>query len=166
MLLARQEPTRVRIHDVHLLFVIIETMNENVTRIGVGLLIVRGNKILMGKRKNAHGPGTYAGPGGNLGYMESPKDALLREFREECGDEIQISDPKLLCVVHWEEYKPIHYIGICFVADYISGEPMIMEPEKIENWDWYELDNLPSPLFGVMKSYLKAYRENTNYLEA
>ena len=119
----------------------------------------------MSKRKNAHGSGSYAGPGGNLGYMESPKEAVLRELREECGDSLLVSDPELLSVVHWEEYAPVHYIGIGFVAEYQSGEPRLGEPEKFEAWGWYELADLPEPLFGVMQAYITAYKTGVSYIE-
>jgi 8-oxo-dGTP diphosphatase len=129
--------------------------DEGVTKLGVGLVILKGTKLLMSKRRNAHGSGSFAGPGGSLQYMESPKDAVLRELKEECGNSLKISDPKLLCVVHWEEFKPIHYIGFGFIANYIDGEAEITEPEKFESWEWYELNDLPHPLFGVMQSYIE-----------
>ncbi len=141
-------------------------MSNKVTKVGAGLIIIKDNKVLMSKRKNAHGPGTFAGPGGGLNYMESPKEAVLRELLEECGSELKISEPELLCAVHWEEYAPIHYIGIGFVADYLSGEAQITEPDKFEGWGWYDLNNLPQPLFGVMASYVDAYQNNKPYIEA
>ena len=140
--------------------------NEEVTKLGVGLIILNGSKVLMSKRRNAHGSGSFAGPGGNLHYMESPKEAALRELKEECGISLKISDPKLLCVVHWEEFKPIHYIGFGFIANYIDGEAEITEPEKFESWDWYELNDLPHPLFGVMQSYIDSYKTKMNYIES
>ena len=142
------------------------TENSKEIRIGVGLIIVKNGKVLMSKRKNAHGSGTFAGPGGSLEYMESPRSAVLRELKEECGNDIKISDPELLCVVNWEEYAPIHFIGIGFLAIYISVEAEVVEPDKFESWDWYDLRELPRPLFGVMESYLEALTENKSYIES
>lgn len=139
---------------------------DEVTKLGVGLVIIRGDKVLMSKRYNAHGSGSFAGPGGNLNYMEPPKAAVLRELREECGNSLKVSDPKLLCVVNWEEFKPIHYIGFGFIANYIDGEAQITEPKKFESWDWYDLDDLPQPLFGVMQSYIDSYKSQINYIES
>ena len=140
--------------------------DEEVTKLGVGLIILKGNKVLMSQRRNSHGSGSFAGPGGNIEYMESPKEAVLRELKEECGDSLSVSDPELLCVVHWEEYKPVHYIGFGFIANYLESKAEITEPEKFESWEWYDLDNLPQPLFGVMESYIRAYNTNSNYIEA
>jgi 8-oxo-dGTP diphosphatase len=34
-------------------------MQENGVKVGVGIAIVKGNKVLLGKRKNTHGDGTW-----------------------------------------------------------------------------------------------------------
>jgi 8-oxo-dGTP diphosphatase len=38
----------------------------NTVRVGIGVIIQKGNNILFGKRKNSHGQGTYALIGGDL----------------------------------------------------------------------------------------------------
>ena len=42
-------------------------------RVGVGVLIVRGGKVLIGRRRGSHGAGQYALPGGKLEWRESSK---------------------------------------------------------------------------------------------
>ena len=56
------------------------------------------------------------------------------------------------------QYAPKHYIDIAFAADWISGEPEVREPDKIEGWAWYPLDALPSPLFGTVPTAIEALR--------
>ena len=46
-------------------------MDENKPKVGMGIMILKDGKILLGKRKNSHGSGEYAFPGGHLEYMES-----------------------------------------------------------------------------------------------
>jgi hypothetical protein len=41
-----------------------------------------------------------------------------------------------------------------------------MEPEKCEGWEWYDLNNLPEPLFGCEPVYLEAYKTGKNYFDA
>ena len=41
------------------------------------------------------------------------------------------------------------------IADYDSGEPTVLEPEKAEQWGWYKWDELPKPLFLPMKNLVK-----------
>lgn len=50
-------------------------------KVGLSVIIRRKSKVLLGKRKNSHGAGTWCFPGGHLEYKES-----LRELKEETGD--------------------------------------------------------------------------------
>ena len=45
----------------------------NVVRAGVGVIILRDNKILLGRRSNieAHGKGTWCCPGGKIEFEEN-----------------------------------------------------------------------------------------------
>jgi len=110
-------------------------------KVGVGVMIFKDGKILMGKRKNAHGAGEYAFTGGHLEYMESFNKCAERETLEEAG--IKIKNIKFLCLSNETTYPPRHAILIGLIADWESGEPKVMEPNKRESWEWYSLDNLP-----------------------
>ena len=50
-----------------------------------------------------------------------------------------------------------HYISICMVADYESGEVKFIEPEKCEKWNWFEWSKeaFPKPLSIVQQNLLK-----------
>jgi hypothetical protein len=63
-----------------------------------------------------------------------------------------------------KEYER-HYADIGLVADWLSGEPRTMEPEKCEGWAWYNIDNLPQPLFGPVATYIEAYKTGKNYFD-
>lgn len=67
-------------------------------QVGIGLLIVKGNRILLGKRKSPHGFGEFGAPGGHLEGMESFEDCILREFREEAGDTMKLKSLRF-CVL-------------------------------------------------------------------
>ena len=54
-------------------------------KIGIGVIIIKDNKVLFGKRKNSHGDGTWSLPGGHLEFGESWEDCALREVEEEVG---------------------------------------------------------------------------------
>ncbi|MCE9643566.1 MAG: NUDIX domain-containing protein [Candidatus Andersenbacteria bacterium] len=137
---------------------------EQRPRVGIGLFIIKDGKVLMGKRKGAHGAGEYCGPGGHLEYMESFEECAKRETMEEVG--IEIENIRFLCLSNLTKYAPKHYVDIGILADWKSGEPTVMEPDKRENWDWYDIDNLPSPLFGVEPQYIEAYKTGKNYFDA
>jgi len=64
-------------------------MEQNRPGVGVGVIIVKDNKVLLGKRKNAHGEGDWAFPGGHLEMNETWEDCVKREVMEETGIEIK-----------------------------------------------------------------------------
>lgn len=136
-------------------------MSEFGPRVGVGVMIVRDGKVLLGKRKGSHGEGEYAWPGGHMEYMESFEECAERETLEETG--MQIHNVRFLRLMNLKEYAPKHYVDVGLVADWESGEPQIMEPEKIEEWNWYDIDELPLPLFSAIPSYIEAYKTGKNY---
>lgn len=97
-------------------------------------------------------------------YMESFEECAKREVMEEAG--IEISNIKFLRLLNLKTYAPKHYVDIGLMAQWISGEPKIMEPEKCEGWGWYDTDYLPKPLFGTIESYIEAYKTGRNYWDA
>lgn len=114
--------------------------------VGIGVIIIRDGKILLGKRKNAHGEGAWCYPGGHLEYGESWEKCSQREVKEETG--IEIKNLRFGTVTNdLFEKEQKHYITICMLADFASGEVRVLEPDKCEKWDWFEWDNLPHPLF-------------------
>lgn len=121
-------------------------MGEERPKVGVGVWIVKDGKVLLGKRKSAHGNGTWSPPGGHLEFGESWQECALRELAEEAG--VKIKNLRFLAATNdiFEETGK-HYVTIYLVADHESGEPQNLEPEKLERWEWVAWENLPEPLF-------------------
>lgn len=134
-------------------------------RVGIGLLIVKGDQVLLGKRKNAHGHGEYASTGGHLENNETIEQCCLRELQEEAGTAIKIKNLRFLCLINLRKYRPKHYIDIGMIAEYESGQPKVMEPKKKESFEWHALDNLPSPLFGTIAQYIEASKTGKTFFE-
>ena len=132
-------------------------------RVGVGVMILKDGKILLGKRKGSHGAGEYAFPGGHLDYMESFGECARRETREECG--IEIENIRFQFVANLKQYKPKHYAHIGLIADWKSGEPKVLEPDKCEGWQWYDMNALPE-LFGPCVLAFEACKSGKNYFDA
>lgn len=128
---------------------------ETVAKVGVGVFIVKDGKVLLGKRKNSHGANEYGGPGGHLEYGETLEQTALREIGEECG--IRVKNLRMLCVSDLLTYYPKHYVDIGFTAEWESGEPQVLEPHKLESWEWYDIDNMPDNLFGCVNAYAESY---------
>lgn len=123
-------------------------------KVGIGVIVVKDGKILLGKRKNSHGDGAWSFPGGHLEFGESWEECAKRETTEETG--INIKNIRFGTVtndIFQTEEK--HYITIFMLSDYDFGEVQIMEPEKCEKWDWFSWDQLPQPLFVPIQNVLK-----------
>lgn len=124
--------------------------------VGIGVMVTRRGKVLLGKRRGSHGAGEYAWPGGHLEHGESFAACAAREVREETG--LEITDIRFLRVLNTMRYAPKHYVDIALVAEWQSGEPTVCEPDKVESWAWYDLDALPSPLFHMVPTAIEALR--------
>lgn len=129
----------------------------------VGVMIFKDEKILLGKRKGSHAQGEYSFTGGHLEYSESLIEASERETFEEAG--IKIKNLKFLCVSNIVRRENRQDIIIGFTADWESGEAKIMELEKCDGWDWYDLNNLPVPLFYPSKLMIDSYKTGKNFYD-
>ncbi len=57
-------------------------------RVGVGVLVVRDDRVLLLRWINAHGVGNWSPPGGHLELGEPPEDCAIHETKEETGLDI------------------------------------------------------------------------------
>ena len=137
-------------------------MNER-PKVGIGVVVIKDGKLLLGKRMGTHGEGEYAGPGGHLENLETFEECAIRETREETG--IEIKNIRFLCVSNLRKYAPKHYLDIGMIADWKSGEPKVLEPDKVEAWGWYDLTSLPAPLFGIEPYYIESMQTGKYYFD-
>lgn len=126
-----------------------------ILEVAVQAFIINGRKeVLLGKRIGSLGNGTWNCPCGHLEFGELWPECAIRETLEEAGIKI-----KNICFVgasnEFFKKENKHYIVISLVADFDSGEVKIMEPDKCEKWEWFNWNNLPSPLFQPIESLLK-----------
>lgn len=59
-----------------------------------------------------------------------------------------------------------HFVHVSFLAKDVQGEPTLMEPEKCEVWQWFDLNNLPNNVFNSHKSRIDAFLENKNFVDS
>jgi len=115
-------------------------------KIGVAVIIIKDKKVLLGKRKNTHGEGTWAFPGGHLEWNESIEECAKREALEETGIQIKNIRYKTFTndIFHGEQK---HYVTLFVTAEYYAGEVELKEPDKCDQWSWFSWDDLPEPRF-------------------
>lgn len=123
-------------------------------KVGIGVCVIKDNKVLYGKRKNAHGEGSWCFPGGHLEFNESIEECAIREVLEETGIHIKnIRMGPFTNDIFKEEGK--HYVTLFVIVDYDYGDVKVMEPDKCEEWGWFEWDKPPQPLFISSQNLIK-----------
>ena len=120
------------------------------TRVGVGVLVVRDGRVLLGRRLGSHGAGTWAPPGGHLEPGETVDACARREALEETGLVLGDVAPGPWSVDDFPEIAR-RYVTLFAVAD-AAGEPGRREPDKCAGWAWCAWDALPEPLFAPLAS--------------
>ena len=122
-------------------------------KVGVGTIVMKDGKVLLGKRISNHGIGTYSVPGGHLEFFEEFEDGAARECFEETGIKV-----KNLRFEHATnnilENDGVHSITVFMKGEYAGGEATVTEPEKFVEVGWYDPHNLPEPLFLPLKLFL------------
>ena len=136
-------------------------MNETM-QVGAGVVIIQNGRTLLAKRRGSHAAGCYGSLGGHVEFGERPVETVKREAREELG--IEIGNIEFVSCTNMRKYGK-HYVDISFTAEIISGEPTILEPEKIESIGWFPLNDLPTPLFDPVRIALEAVRTGNRYFE-
>ncbi|HEY8999281.1 MAG TPA: NUDIX domain-containing protein [Candidatus Saccharimonadales bacterium] len=131
------------------------------TELGCEVVIVRDGKILLGKRKNCYGAGSWGLPGGHLEFNERLVDCICREIKEELGATVKPVQLKLVGIsegVHAPDGH--HHVHATFELKAPEDfEPKLMEPERCEEWRWFSLNDLPLDNFfiahrGAIENYL------------
>lgn len=125
-------------------------------RVGVAVIVQRktDGRIIFGLRKGLHGPGTWSLPGGNMDFGEEPEETARRELLEETGLSVGEIKAYVGCPYVNSHFRTTgkQYITLYFVAEYLGGEPEVLEPEKCERWVWTDPAALPTPLFEPIES--------------
>ncbi len=135
-------------------------MNNNI-KVGIGVMILDGNKILLGHRSvNKKDTGgiyevdCWTVPGGKQEYNETYFEGAKREVKEETN--LDIDDLELFSASD-DFGVDRHYITLQVIAKKHSGDLKVMEPDKEDEWKWFDLDNLPEKLYSPSKRFIEKY---------
>lgn len=123
-------------------------------RVGVGVLIYKEGKILLGKRIVPHGKDMWSFPGGHLEYQEDLKDCAIRETKEETG--IEVKDLEFFTVSN-DVFPEKHYLTVFMRCNWQANEPRNLESDKCERWEWFSPQDLPEDLFLPVHNLLKTH---------
>lgn len=124
--------------------------------LGATVLVLRDGKILLGKRINIFGAGKWGLPGGHVDMGERFVEAAARELMEETGMTAERFEFANLVEKPDDE---AHYVISSFVAINPKGEPQLLEPEKCEEWQWFDLAEVPENTVTSHYKQIKLFEE-------
>ncbi len=137
-------------------------MQEQIFRVGVGALIVKDNKVLLGlrglKARDQHYKWELLG--GLVEFGESLEEALVREVREEAG--LEVKPGKIIgSNVRQSPDGKEQWVGITFQCDWKSGEPHRTEYDRVLEFGWHSLDEAleRDDLTPMTRYQLEQYRD-------
>ncbi|MBR9676729.1 NUDIX domain-containing protein [Candidatus Woesearchaeota archaeon] len=137
--------------------------------VGFGVMLLKDNKVLLGKRHEdpekasslLKGAGAWTMPGGKLDFGETFEEGAIRETLEETG--IKLNKVEVICV-NQDIIESAHFITIGLFSDDFEGEPQALEPDEITEWQWFDLNNLPTPLYFPSEKVLRNYKQEKFYI--
>ncbi len=124
----------------------------------MGVLLIReeGNvrKVLLGHRHEdpdkassaLNGAGTWTCPGGKMDFGDGFEEGAARELLEETGIVVAPGDFTLASVSN-ERVPTAQFVTTCWLATKFVGEAKVMEPDEITEWRWFDVNNLPAPMY-------------------
>jgi len=134
----------------------------NYPRVGIGVMVVRDHKVLLGLRNDdaqkadseLHGEGTWTMPGGKVDWHQTIEESARRELEEETS--LKATKLKLISVTD-EIVHDNHFVTNGFLCTDFDGDVQIMEPEEIVEWHWFSFSELPKNVFPPSMKVIKNF---------
>ncbi|MFM2481746.1 nucleotide triphosphate diphosphatase NUDT15 [Celerinatantimonas sp. YJH-8] len=133
-------------------------------QVGVGVIILnQEGKLLLGKRCNTHAP-FWALPGGKVELGESFEQTAMREVQEETGLTIEhVQVIGLTNNLQTYQHEGIHFVSAILTCDPVAQTPCLREPHRCEQWRWFEINQLPKPLFEASEHAISNWQAGQFY---
>ena len=100
-------------------------------------VVIRGEEVLLVRRRNEPDAGLWGFPGGHVDLGESALDAAVRELREETG--VHARPERYLTTVDvilrdGDGRVRFHFLLAAVLCRYCSGEPMARDDVSEAGW--------------------------------
>jgi 8-oxo-dGTP diphosphatase len=105
--------------------------------VGVGIVVWRGDEVLLVRRAKPPRLGEWSIPGGAQSLGETVFEAAIREVREEAG--VEVKPTAIITVVDSvlrdaAQRTQFHYTLVEISAEWISGEPVAGDDADAARW--------------------------------
>ena len=133
----------------------------------VFMIFRKNSKILLLRRFNTGWrDGQYTVPSGHINGSETASAAAAREAFEEVGAKINLMDLKFVQVMHRRADEGDHErVDFFFEVLNYKGKLTNAEPEKCDDFQWFDIKHLPENTIPVVKSALDRISEGKYYTE-
>jgi 8-oxo-dGTP diphosphatase len=101
-------------------------------------LIIRDGKLLL-VHNTKHGGLRIEPPGGKKHGDEGWEESVVREAAEELGIDVR---PLRLFGTYGTHSPEGEFSVRLYICEIISGEPRVMEPDKIPAFGWYSIEDM------------------------
>jgi 8-oxo-dGTP diphosphatase len=124
----------------------------------VSVLVVDGDRVLLGRRGESPGLGTWSLPSGYVDYEEDFLTTAIRETKEETGLDIEVCS--IINVVSSFVSPRFHFLGLYVVARVLGGE--LAAGDDLKAVEWHPVVGpLPDMGFqedvGIIEMYAKGF---------
>lgn len=118
-------------------------------------ILRKDNKILLMRRFNTgYKDGFLTLPAGHIEKDELPKETMLRELKEETGLICDFESIIGVYAMHRISNSGRTYVDYYFEILKYDGNPKIKEPQKCDEMNWYEIENIPENTLPHIKTAL------------
>jgi 8-oxo-dGTP diphosphatase len=94
-------------------------------------------------------------------FGESFEQTAKREVEEETGL-TNLEFKAVTSIVNDIAYSK-HYVAVGILVESLKGEAFNAEPDKSQNWKWYDPSEIPENLFNASKKILENWLEGRLY---
>lgn len=132
--------------------------------VSVYLLLMRDGEVLLQKRKGTgFRDGQWGLIAGHHDGDQSLQQAIIREAKEEANINLREKDLKFVHALHKREND--ERLEIFFRAEKWTGIPIIAEPEKADEINWFPTNLLPERTIDYIREVIKYVDQGEFYSE-
>jgi len=146
-------------------------MDSKKVGVGFGILVLKDDKVLLGRRhedpnkadSEFKSSDEWCMPGGKLEWGETFEEGAKRELKEETGLDVELEDLEVICV-NSDMNEHAHFVTIGLIAKKFLGEPQVLEPDEITQWNFFGMDELPKNFYFPSEKVLNNYKAGKFYI--